>query len=106
MVPNLTSEDRNGPSSTDTDSALDLEKATYTSTDNENDLSRGRLQLTAPTPAVAPTSSIEQIQPTTDGHSTAPLDWTGSADPENPHNWPLSKRTYHSAAPALCGFAV
>jgi hypothetical protein len=33
-------------------------------------------------------------------------DWTGPHDPENPHNWPLWKRIYHTVPPALFAFAV
>jgi MFS family permease len=33
-------------------------------------------------------------------------DWIGPDDPENPHNWPLSKRIFHVVQPALFGLAV
>jgi hypothetical protein len=33
-------------------------------------------------------------------------DWTGPDDPENPHNWPLRKRIWHTVQPGLFGFAV
>ncbi|KAF2742373.1 MFS general substrate transporter [Sporormia fimetaria CBS 119925] len=33
-------------------------------------------------------------------------DWDGPDDPDNPRNWSLAKRAYHSAIPALFGFAV
>jgi hypothetical protein len=33
-------------------------------------------------------------------------DWTGPDDPENPHNWPLGKRIWHTVQPGLFGFAV
>ena len=33
-------------------------------------------------------------------------DWTGPNDPENPMNWPLWQRVYHTTVPALFGFAV
>jgi hypothetical protein len=33
-------------------------------------------------------------------------DWDGPDDPENPHNWSLWLRAYHTAIPALFGFAV
>jgi hypothetical protein len=33
-------------------------------------------------------------------------DWTGPDDPENPHNWSLFKRIWHTVQPALFGFAV
>lgn len=33
-------------------------------------------------------------------------DWSSPDDPDNPFNWPKWKRWYHSAAPALLGFAV
>ena len=33
-------------------------------------------------------------------------DWTGPDDPENPHNWPLWQRVYHTTVPSLFGLAV
>ena len=33
-------------------------------------------------------------------------DWTGPDDPENPLNWPLWQRVYHTTVPALFGFAI
>jgi hypothetical protein len=33
-------------------------------------------------------------------------DWTGPDDPENPHNWPLWKRIWHTIPPGLLAFAV
>ncbi|KAF2846222.1 MFS multidrug transporter-like protein [Plenodomus tracheiphilus IPT5] len=34
------------------------------------------------------------------------MDWNGPDDPDNPHNWPMWKRTYHIIIPGLFGFAV
>ncbi|MCJ1352781.1 MAG: hypothetical protein MMC33_002765 [Icmadophila ericetorum] len=36
----------------------------------------------------------------------AALDWTDPKDPENPLNWPLSSRIYHTTIPALMGFST
>ena len=33
-------------------------------------------------------------------------DWTGPNDPENPMNWPLAQRIYHTTIPALFNFIV
>jgi hypothetical protein len=33
-------------------------------------------------------------------------DWTGPNDPENPHNWSIGKRVYHTVPPALFAFVV
>lgn len=33
-------------------------------------------------------------------------DWTGPDDPENPMNWPLWQRVYHTTIPGVFGFAV
>ncbi|KAF2816742.1 MFS general substrate transporter [Mytilinidion resinicola] len=33
-------------------------------------------------------------------------DWDGPSDPENPQNWSLLKKSYHTAIPGLYGFAV
>jgi hypothetical protein len=37
---------------------------------------------------------------------TTAQDWTGPDDPENPHNWPLWKRVWHTVPPAIIAFAV
>ena len=33
-------------------------------------------------------------------------DWTGPDDPEDPHNWPLWKRIYHTALVGVFCFTV
>jgi hypothetical protein len=33
-------------------------------------------------------------------------DWTGPDDPENPHNWSMRKRTWHTLIPGLFGLAT
>ena len=33
-------------------------------------------------------------------------DWVDKDDKENPHNWPLKKRIWHTLQPAFFGFAV
>ena len=33
-------------------------------------------------------------------------DWDGPDDPENPHNWPMWKRAWHTVPPALLSFSV
>jgi hypothetical protein len=33
-------------------------------------------------------------------------DWYDKDDKENPHNWPLKKRIWHTLQPAFFGFAV
>jgi len=40
------------------------------------------------------------------GKTVTAQDWTGPDDPENPHNWPMRKRAFHTVTPALFGFAV
>lgn len=35
-----------------------------------------------------------------------PNEWDGPEDPENPMNWPLVKKAYHSAIPSLFCFTV
>lgn len=35
-----------------------------------------------------------------------PLDWKGPADKANPHNWPVVKKVFHSAIPAIYSFAL
>lgn len=36
----------------------------------------------------------------------AVTDWNGPDDPDNPHNWSMASRVYHSIVPGLFGFAV
>lgn len=36
---------------------------------------------------------------------TSAADWTGPEDPENPLNWPLAKKIYHSAVPSATALA-
>ena len=38
--------------------------------------------------------------------TTTAQDWNGPDDPENPMNWPLWQRIYHTTVPALFGFVV
>jgi hypothetical protein len=33
-------------------------------------------------------------------------DWIGPDDPENPHNWSVTKKAIHTIFPGLYGFAV
>lgn len=33
-------------------------------------------------------------------------DWNGQDDPDNPHNWTLANRIYHTIMPALFSFVV
>jgi hypothetical protein len=44
-------------------------------------------------------SNLQKQQP-----SAAALDWDGPDDPGNPHNWPKSKRIYHTIIPAAIAF--
>lgn len=37
---------------------------------------------------------------------TAPLDWNGPNDPENPINWPKWERCWHIVPPAIISFAA
>jgi hypothetical protein len=58
----------------------------------------------------APTETVHSQGP--DKTESGPIsqskvdDWDGPDDPDNPYNWPNWQRWYHSAAPALLGFAV
>jgi hypothetical protein len=36
----------------------------------------------------------------------AALDWTGSEDPGNPHNWSLAKKSLHVAVPSFFCLSV
>ena len=35
-----------------------------------------------------------------------PIDWNGSSDKANPHNWPAWKKVFHSAIPAIYSFGL
>ena len=45
-------------------------------------------------------------QPNTLQRTVTAQDWTGPEDPENPRNWPMWKRVYHTSVPATLCFAV
>ena len=47
---------------------------------------------------------VEDLPPTT--RVVTAQDWTGPNDPENPQNWSLLVRAYHTVPPALFGFVV
>ncbi len=47
---------------------------------------------------------VEDLQHTT--RVVTAQDWTGPNDPENPQNWSLLLRAYHTVPPALFGFVV
>ena len=40
------------------------------------------------------------------GRTVTAQDWTGLDDPENPMNWPLWKKVYHTIIPGLFAFIV
>ena len=45
-------------------------------------------------------------KPNTLQRTVTAQDWTGPDDPENPRNWPMWQRVYHTTVPALFCFAV
>jgi len=49
-------------------------------------------------PASHTTSTIQQV--------SAAQDWTGPNDPDNPRNWPIPKRVFHTIPPAFFAFAT
>ncbi len=62
-----------------------------------------------------PNDSFEVVQHPTKGEKSplddvhVPqdyLDWTGPDDPDNPHNWPVWKKIFHSAIPAIYSFGL
>lgn len=57
-------------------------------------------------PAISrPLTPSEEKLPSATRIATA-QDWNGPNDPENPINWPLWQRIYHTTVPALMGFVV
>ncbi|KAI0189894.1 MFS multidrug transporter-like protein [Astrocystis sublimbata] len=57
------------------------------------------------TPAF-PGSKMRRNQRQQTQKSDAITDWGGPADPDNPKNWSLRSRIYHTMLPALYGFSV
>ena len=53
-----------------------------------------------------PNSNTNHDDTGTTRQSPNPLDWDGPDDPENPHNWKLWSRIYHTIIPALFAFVV
>ena len=51
-----------------------------------------------------PTQHSRDGQPVT--RAPTAQDWTGPDDPENPINWPMSKRVYHTIIPGLFAFTM
>lgn len=47
---------------------------------------------------------LEDLAPT--ARVVTAQDWTGPDDPENPQNWSLLLRAYHTVPPALFAFVV
>lgn len=96
------------PSTPDAMSLNDLEKG---DTLDEKDLETLEHHTVGPnTTRQAPSGAIHsqgpgKAQPEPQLESNI-HDWNGPEDPDNPYNWPNWQRWYHSAAPALLGFAV
>ena len=67
---------------------------------NQSHTHKNRRESTTSThpPASRTTSTVHRV--------TTAQDWMGPDDPENPHNWPLWKRTFHTIPPALFAFAT
>lgn len=55
---------------------------------------------------VATSDSVQGEKSETLAKTVTAQDWTGPDDPENPQNWPLWQRIYHTTIPALYGFSV
>lgn len=67
--------------------------------------------------AAISSDSVEEGKKEDDGNTTSVssddskaeevvLEWESPDDPANPHNWPLWKKVYHTAVPALYGFIM
>ncbi|RDL31047.1 MFS general substrate transporter [Venustampulla echinocandica] len=86
----------------------DLEKLDVRSHDSdEGDASLESVELPEPKESnngalPSPSSSSSE----TSGTPIEELDWDSPADVKNPHNWPIWKRVFHTAIPALYGFVV
>lgn len=57
-----------------------------------------------PEPGVSLEESSQINTPQT--RQRAALDWDGPNDKENPHNWSVGKKLFHSAVPAVYTFAL
>jgi hypothetical protein len=70
-----------------------------------SDLEAAHVHEQAPTISRHTTQYTQHSAPTVHRVVTA-QDWTGPDDPENPHNWPLWKRIWHTIPPGLFAFSV
>lgn len=71
--------------------------------DNSIELTPDTIQAKESEPGI-----IEQsIQPNSlQAGSPIGLDWDGPDDTDNPHNWPVWKKVFHAAVPAIYTFAL
>ena len=53
-----------------------------------------------------PTNNDISPNPSARGISQNALDWDGPNDLDNPKNWTLASKIYHTVIPALLGFTV
>lgn len=62
------------------------------------------VEKTADIEAISSNESIKKHQPIR--LATVTNEWEGPDDPENPWNWPLWKKAYHTSIPALQSFTM
>ena len=75
-------------------SITDLEPEAERNVDLEKDVRR------------IPTSTSKHQRKAGLAKTVTAQDWTGPDDPENPQNWPIWQRVYHTTVPAFIGLAV
>lgn len=86
----------------------DLEKGSYVQDSPDSDMEPEDKNETSRIPSLADVlESRDPSNAVTEPRQEVNLtDWNGPDDPENPFNWPMWLRVYHSTVPALFGFAV
>jgi len=87
-------EEKENEEADEDEQSIDIQSSTESSTHKSH--CEGTIQSY---PSASHTNStVQQVSPA--------QDWTGPDDPDNPRNWPISKRIFHTIPPALFAFAT
>lgn len=89
----------------DTESSLSVVADIEKDDSSISDLEAAHISEQAPAISRLTTQYTQHSAPAAHRVVTA-QDWTGPDDPENPHNWPLWKRIWHTIPPGLFAFSV
>ena len=89
----------------DNQSSIDVGTDVEKDDSSISDLESAHIREQAPAISRHPTQYTQHSAPAVHRVVTA-QDWIGPDDPENPHNWPLWKRIWHTVPPGLFAFSV